>query len=177
MKASSKILVPVDFTSRSAAAVRRAVELARPTGAEIILLQFHDAVEYPLPFDSIVSTRAHLQQLSEPLLERLEAARSAVERLGVHRVTSRYEYGDPAAGIIRIAAEEGCALIVMGTHGSTGLSRWLTGSVTEKVMRGAPCPVLTAKVPRNPRAAASAQRGRFAEQAVRFAGAIRGAVG
>jgi nucleotide-binding universal stress UspA family protein len=144
----------------------------RKRRAAVILLQFHDAVEYPLPFDSIVSTRAHLQQLSEPLLERLEVARSAVERLGVRRVTSRYEYGDTAAGIICIAAEEGCALIVMGTHGRTASSRWLTGSVTEKVLRGAPCPVLTVKVPRNARAAAGAQRGRFAEHAARGAGAI-----
>ena len=172
MKASSKILVPVDFTSQAAAAVRRAVDLARPAGAEVILVQFHDAVRYPLPLDSFVSTRAHLQQLSEPLLERLEAARSAVERLGVRRASSRYEYGDPAVGIIRIAAEEGCELIVMGTHGRTRLSRWLMGSVTEKVMRGAPCPMLTVKVVRNPRAAAGAERGRFAEHAARVAGAI-----
>lgn len=172
MKASSKILVPVDFTSKAAAAVRRAVEIARPAGAEVILLQFHDAVEYPLPFDSFVGTRAHLQQLSEPLLERLEAARSAVERLGVRRVTSRYEYGDPAAGIIRVAAEEGCELIVMGTHGRTGFSRWVLGSVAEKVMRGAPCPVLTVKVPRKPRTVAGAERGRFAEHAARVAAAL-----
>ena len=166
MNASSKILVPVDFTPQSAAAVRRAVEIASPGGAEIILLQFHDAVEYPLPFDCVVNTRAHLQRMSEPMLERLEAARAATERLGVRRVTIRYEYGDPAAGIIRIAAEEGCDLIVMGTHGRTGVRRWLMGSVAEKVMRGASCPVLTVKAPRAGAASTVAERRPVVERPV-----------
>ncbi len=55
--------------------------------------------------------------------------------------------GDPAREILRVAAENECDLIVMGTHGRTGLERVLMGSVAEAVSRKAPCPVLTAKPP------------------------------
>src|SRR5262249_7953655 len=53
--------------------------------------------------------------------------------------------GDPGREILRAARETGADLIVMGTHGRTGLTRLLTGSVAEKVLRKAPCPVLTVK--------------------------------
>jgi universal stress protein A len=55
--------------------------------------------------------------------------------------------GDPATAIARVAEEEGAELIVMGTHGRTGLLRLLMGSVAEAVVRRAPCPVLTLKQP------------------------------
>ena len=54
--------------------------------------------------------------------------------------------GRPAAAILRAARENGCDLIVMGTHGRTGLDRLITGSVAEKVVRLAPCSVLTVRV-------------------------------
>ena len=55
----------------------------------------------------------------------------------------RLEEGDPATMILNVAQETGAGLIVMGTHGRTGLERLLMGSVAEQVMRKAPCPVLT----------------------------------
>jgi nucleotide-binding universal stress UspA family protein len=55
--------------------------------------------------------------------------------------------GEPAEEIIRVARELECDLIVMGTYGRTGLARFFTGSVAEEVMRGAPCPVVTVRVP------------------------------
>jgi len=54
---------------------------------------------------------------------------------------------DPAGEILRLAAEVECDLIVLGTHGRTGLGRVLLGSVAEQVLRRAPCPVLTVKMP------------------------------
>jgi nucleotide-binding universal stress UspA family protein len=57
--------------------------------------------------------------------------------------------GEPAEEIIRFAKEENVDMIVMGTHGRTGFSRLLMGSVTEQVVRGAPCPVLTIKQPKH----------------------------
>jgi nucleotide-binding universal stress UspA family protein len=57
------------------------------------------------------------------------------------------EEGDPVTQILRIAGEENCELIVMGIHGRTGLGRLLMGSVAEQVVRRAPCPVLTVKMP------------------------------
>ena len=55
--------------------------------------------------------------------------------------------GNPAAAIVEVAATEGVDLIVMGTHGRTGLARLVMGSIAEAVLRGAPCPVLVCKSP------------------------------
>ncbi len=63
--------------------------------------------------------------------------------------------GDPADEILRLARLSQCDLIVMGTHGLTGLDRLLMGSVAERVLRKAPCPVLTVKVPPTPAAPAA----------------------
>src|SRR5205807_909314 len=63
------------------------------------------------------------------------------------RVEHRLEEGDAAAEIVRVAQEIHCDLIVMGTHGRTGIGRLLLGSVAEQVLRRAPCAVLTVKAP------------------------------
>jgi nucleotide-binding universal stress UspA family protein len=63
------------------------------------------------------------------------------------QVERRLEQGDAATEIVRVAQETHCDLIVIGTHGRTGLSRVLMGSVAEKVLRQAPCPVLAVKTP------------------------------
>jgi nucleotide-binding universal stress UspA family protein len=62
-------------------------------------------------------------------------------------VEHRLEEGEPAAQILRVAKETKAGLIVMGTHGRTGLERILLGSVAEKVLRKAVCPVLTVRIP------------------------------
>ena len=72
------------------------------------------------------------------------------------RLERRIEEGAPAGQILRTAEEVGCDLIVMGTHGRTGLRRVLMGSVTEEVMRHARCPVLAAKGPGSADSVASA---------------------
>ena len=66
-------------------------------------------------------------------------------RIPVHHA---FLEGDPASQIVRYAADAGIDLIVMGTHGRTGLERQLMGSVAEKVMRDAPCSVLVVKLPK-----------------------------
>lgn len=141
----SKILVPIDFTPQSAEAVRRAVELASHSRAEVVLVHFCDPIDYRLPADSIAYTSEQLDRMCQPLRQRLDAARRDAERLGAPRVSSRLLHGEPAAGIVGVAADEGFDLVVMGTHGRTGVSRWVMGSVAEKVVRGAPCAVLTVK--------------------------------
>jgi nucleotide-binding universal stress UspA family protein len=74
------------------------------------------------------------------LVIRLQAPNSGVE------IDRRLTDGDPYAEILRVAQECSCDLIVMGTHGRTGLRRLLMGSVAEKVVRHAPWPVLTVKI-------------------------------
>lgn len=147
MNSFHKILIPIDFAPHSAEAVQRAIELASHSTAELVLVHFHDPNQYPIPTDSIAYTPAQLERMAEPLRRRLDAVARGAESMGARSVTSRLSYGDPAVGIVAIAAEEGFDLVVMGTHGRTGLSRWVLGSVTEKVVRGAPCAVLTVKAP------------------------------
>jgi nucleotide-binding universal stress UspA family protein len=86
-----------------------------------------------------------------PAADEREAVRAKLQRIqapdGAVRVEHFLEEGDPATGILQAAQERKCDLIVMGTHGRTGLGRVLLGSVAEKVVRGASCPVLTVKAP------------------------------
>ena len=84
------------------------------------------------------------EEIREELTNRLNALRSTTDGLAVEIVLKE---GDPAAQILTTSKELGCDLIVMGTHGRTGLSHLLMGSVAEKVVRKATCPVLTIKNP------------------------------
>jgi universal stress protein A len=133
------ILHPTDFSEQAEYALRLACSLARDYGARLIVLHvippppvvYGEGVIPPDPEGQREEHRAQLHQLPIPV------AGIPVER--------RLADGDPAAAIIRAAQEFGTDLIVMGTHGRTGLGRLLMGSVAERVMRRAPCPVLTVK--------------------------------
>jgi nucleotide-binding universal stress UspA family protein len=96
-----------------------------------------------------------------PLLDsRLESMQEALQRsAGVH-CEIRLRSGVAAAQIVDAAFEENADLIVMGTHGRSGLRRWLMGSVAETVVRHARCPVLTLRLPE---AAGGAEQGSFRE--------------
>lgn len=144
MKPFAKILVPIDFTSCSAAAVDRAVALAAELDAEIVLAHVWASESYTTA-GYLDFTPRQLARLSQEALKRLDAARLDAEALGVRHVTTRLLYGKPAASIIELAEQEQFDLIVVGTHGRTGLDRWISGSVAEEVARAAPCSVLTAK--------------------------------
>lgn len=134
------ILHPTDFSPQSAYAFRLACSLARDYGARLILAHVHlPAAPYfaegvPIALDPAAEREALREQLGrlhpdDPLI--------AVD----HRLLE----GDPAAEIVTLAREVGCDLIVMGTHGRTGIGRLLMGSVAESILRKAPCPVLTVK--------------------------------
>jgi nucleotide-binding universal stress UspA family protein len=141
------ILHPTDFSPRSDAAFQLACSLARDAGARLIVLH---VLQVPLLIASGVAMAPPLP----PLLPSEEDRRAAREQLQRVRppdpaiaVEHRLEAGDPAPGILQVAGEVGCDLIVLGTHGRAGVARLLMGSVAEKVVRGASCPVLTVKTP------------------------------
>jgi universal stress protein A len=146
------ILHPTDFSERSAAAFRLACALARDYDAWLIALHvmpsevvYAEGVVLPTP-----------QGYRLEMLDKLEEMRA--EGPGV-RIETRLAEGNPAEQINRLAAEVPCDLIVMGTHGRTGLGRLLMGSVAEQVVRKAPCPVLTVKQPFGKAAGALAAAG------------------
>jgi nucleotide-binding universal stress UspA family protein len=136
------ILHPTDFSERSGYAFRLACSLARDYKAHLIAL-------HVLPPPVIAYGEGIVPVPVDP--ECLEALKAEFERLhlpcGQLSVEHRLAEGDPATEILRTAQEIACDLIVMGTHGRTGLGRVLLGSVAEEVVRKATSPVLTVKTP------------------------------
>jgi nucleotide-binding universal stress UspA family protein len=131
------ILCPTDFSPAAAAAFAAACELARVHGAKIEVLHVAAPV---VSFGDVVASQ--LPGFRDDLREQLRGVRSADP--GVLVTTALLE-GDPAEMIVDVARTSGCDLIVMGTHGRSGVGRLVLGSVAEQVLRKAPCPVLTMK--------------------------------
>ncbi len=134
------ILFPTDFSHTGDAALTLATSLARDMKARLLIVH----VEEP----PMVYAGEMYYGTAEPSREQLTKMLSEVLPNDPnipceHRVVT----GDPAGALIQTALDEKAALIVMGTHGRTGLTRLLIGSVAEAVVRGAPCPVLTCKQP------------------------------
>lgn len=140
-----KILVPVDFSSDSARAVRMAMELALRYDAALTLIHVYEPVAYALPDGHTFFTQPQLDELFVEFRKYLDAIQAEAKAGGVARVETRLEQGFAASQICESAEQMGCDLIVMGTHGRTGLSHLFLGSVAERVLRMAPCPVLTVK--------------------------------
>jgi universal stress protein A len=121
--------------------------MARAAGAELVLVHAWYLPppalggDYPLPIDLV-------QEIVDDAQRDLAAATDDATRLGAPRVTSRVLRGAPWDQIVGAAREDPAIdLIVMGTHGRSGLARVLLGSVAEQVIRHAPCSVLAARVP------------------------------
>lgn len=132
------VLVPTDGSEAAAAAVREAVDLADLTGATIHGLYVVDARDYSaLPETKWVGVETALESEGESALA---AVTDAAEAADVP-VRTRIRRGVPHGEILDYAEEEEIDLIVMATHGRTGLDRFLLGSVTENVIRGASVPV------------------------------------
>ena len=133
-----KILYATDFSSYSNQAYFHAVALAQNHRASLTILYVYSpsfgTTEVPRGTDGREYWRNQLEQI-----------RPVDPGIPVNHV---FLEGDPAAEIVRYAADAGIDLIVMGTHGRTGLERLLMGSVAEKVMRDAPCSVLVVKLPK-----------------------------
>lgn len=138
MLALKSILHPTDFSPQAERAFEFACSLARDHRSRLILLHVEPGREVLLGQLGMPPGRGNGQAAREQL-EQLAAAAPA---LAVECVVVQ---GDPAEQILAAARDRGCELIVMGTHGRSGLSRLLTGSVAERVMREATCPVLTVK--------------------------------
>lgn len=136
------ILVPTDFGDPSEAAIDRAIDYARVFGAEIVLMHAFETPIMAFPDGALVAT-------AELATRIMEGAQAGLDRQLANRkgcgVTLRgvIKQGDAWHMVNETAAEVGAGLIVMGTHGRTGLSRALIGSTAEKVVRTAHVPVLT----------------------------------
>lgn len=130
------ILFPTDFSTASDAAIEHAATLATSSGATLLILHVE---EPPLAYGGGELYYGIPEPSSERILAMLEDVKPADHAIPfAHRLTM----GDPASEVIRIAHEEKADMIVLGTHGRTGMMRLLMGSVAEAIVRRAPCPVL-----------------------------------
>jgi nucleotide-binding universal stress UspA family protein len=146
------ILHPADFSAAARTALGVARTLARDLGARLVVL--HVAPIQVLPGEGIV-----LPFDPRPVQAELELIRDRLDGPDLkYPVETRWRQGDAAPQILQAAEEAGADLIVLGTHGRTGLSRLLVGSVTEAVLRGSRCPVLAVKTPARAAAAAPPPR-------------------
>lgn len=135
------ILIPTDFSEGSDYALRLACSLARHFDARLVVLHVVPPPIVGYGEGVIPPNPQSFRETAQSQLSRLELPDPRV------RVERWLEDGEPATEIRRVANEIDADVIIMGTHGRTGLGRLLMGSVAEEVMRKAPCPVLTAKTP------------------------------
>ena len=145
MTTFQKILVPVDFSIHSAEAIKIASDLARRYAGTLTLVHVHDPVPYALPETYELYTPDQKVRLINELEKGLAAAKRGADGARAPQVDTRLLQGQPAPAIIEFAHSNNFDSIVMGTHGRTGITHALMGSVAEKVVRTASCPVLTVR--------------------------------
>lgn len=145
MKPFQKILVPVDFSEYSAEAVRIAAEVSRRFEASLTLVHVYDPLVYALPDGFTFMPQPAIDQLLQAFSDQLAQAKLQALEAGAARVETQVLQGAVAGAIIDRAVGGAFDLIVMGTHGRTGMQHALIGSTAERVVRLAGCPVLTVK--------------------------------
>ena len=138
------ILHPTDFSEYSEQALKYACCLATQCGAELHLINIvHDAGLISPPIAGFIPPDYYEQQIKHATEELASLPDKVINHTG--SVTRNVCEGIPFVEIIRYAKENAIDMIVMGTHGYSGLKHLMIGSVAENVVRKAPCPVLTVR--------------------------------
>jgi nucleotide-binding universal stress UspA family protein len=143
-----RILLPTDFSKYSQVALEYAAALADKFGAEIHLLHVTQNLAVFIP--DMVNVMPPVGPSPEQMASAVKAAFDRLiqeQKLDRFKVVTESREGTPFYEIIQYGKDKAVDLIVMGTHGHSGLAHVLMGSVTEKVVRKAPCPVLTVRHP------------------------------
>ena len=138
------ILLPTDFSDGSIDAFETALERARDSGARLTLFHVHHVPTTVFPDVILPLTPELMQNLQHSVDLVLDQLRERATAAGVD-TDCRTSFGTTHLEICSMAEELGVDLIVIGTHGRGGISHALLGSVAEKVVRKAPCPVLTVR--------------------------------
>jgi nucleotide-binding universal stress UspA family protein len=137
------ILHPTDFSDCSRYAFHLASAMAKEQGARLVILHVKPTLVSLVAYGEALA-QLEPEDYQEKLWEVLHWFQVPDDRV---RVEHRLVTGDPAQEILALADEVGCDVIVMGSHGRTGLQRLIVGSVAEHVLRQARCPVVTVKTP------------------------------
>ncbi|MDH4099383.1 MAG: universal stress protein [Nitrospirota bacterium] len=139
-----KILVPTDFSEGARPAMDYAISLAKDYKAGLCILHvIQELTVTPGWYEGVIPMESLYMSIEEGATGEMDRLMSETDLPDVEKVISR---GYPAAEILRTAQERGVDLIVIGTHGRSGVDHLLFGSTAEKVVRQAPCPVLTVRI-------------------------------
>lgn len=141
----STILCPVDFSEPSRVALEHAEGLAKALDAELLVAHVLVPAMYPVAFGAVPMGAVTVEEEARTAVE--ASLDDTVKDLSGRGVRCRrlVEVGTPARRIVEMVQENGVDLVVMGTHGTTGLGHVLLGSTAERVVRLCPCPVLSVK--------------------------------
>ncbi len=143
----SKVLVPIDFSDYSKSSLKYATNFAKHFKASLILIYVIEPIVYPPDFSmgqiAIPAPGIEMDQRASEELNKL-AEKEIPEGLSVKKIIKT---GKPFVEIIETAADENVDIIIIATHGHSGVEHILFGSTAEKVVRKAPCPVLTLREP------------------------------
>jgi nucleotide-binding universal stress UspA family protein len=140
-----RILCPIDFSDASRAALEAAAEVAKRYGAKVALFHAYPVPGYTFPDGSFVASSKMLEELSDQAHRHLLEWKVIAEKLGIAQVEIATAIGEPAHEILEFAKAQKADLLVLGTHGRTGIQHALMGSVAERVVRRSTCPVLTVR--------------------------------
>jgi nucleotide-binding universal stress UspA family protein len=144
-----KILCPTDFSENAEFALKYALAIAAMTKAAVELLRVVEPIAYPQayePFDTQFNAAELAMEIEAAMKKELDERVASLKQEHPN-ASGRLATGNPFLEIIQAAQDMDADLIVMGTHGRTGLAHVFMGSVAEKVVRKSPCPVLTVKHP------------------------------
>ncbi len=148
MQPIESILAATDFSPGAALAVEQAASLAHTLGAKLTLLHVYQIPNYFFPDGSAyIAPPEVLTELTASVADQLAAAAAQARSITGGEVAVRSLEGAAADQIVRAAREGGFDLIVIGTHGRSGIKRLVLGSVAEQVVRHAECPVFTVREP------------------------------
>lgn len=144
-----KVLLPTDFSGCANYAMSYAASIARATGATIICVHVVEPIVPAVGYTGLAEPMpiADISEQLEDSAERELPQLAECEEFNGLDVEEVIVHGDAAAEIVRVAAEQEVDLIVVSSHGRTGLGRILFGSTAEAVVRHASCPVLVVKPP------------------------------
>ena len=142
------ILVPTDFSADAEAATQQAIEIAKTAGARVHLLHVYHLPAYVGSPYGYTYPANLFDDIQKNAAEQLKEVELKVKAEGVE-VTSNVVEGPPSERIVEYADRENADLIIIGTRGLTGLKHVFLGSVAERTLRHAGCPVMTVKAPSN----------------------------
>jgi len=145
--APKHILMPTDFSECSQHALEAALSLAAKYDATVSVLHVIEPARYSgaVGHEAAIDPEAYKDvgaQVKRAAVEHMQAFMANVTQ---PNVTSSVENGVPYDAVVRCAEANKCDLVVIGTHGRSGLKRFVMGSVAERVIRHSPCPVLTVR--------------------------------